>query len=97
MNQVLSHDPIRRILVATDFSENAGVALGWATRLANAHGASIEVLHVVDAIATTSGPLETQEQVTRRLSQTGHPAGISGPGHRRGGRGNRSRARSGAR
>ena len=53
MNQVLSHDPIRRILVATDFSENADVALEWATRVASAHGASIEVLHVVETIATT--------------------------------------------
>src|SRR3954464_10023707 len=39
--------PYRRILCATDFSVDASAALNRAVMLAEAHGASLEVLHVV--------------------------------------------------
>jgi nucleotide-binding universal stress UspA family protein len=40
----------RKILVATDFSEHAGAALGRAVTLAERSGATIHVLHVVDQV-----------------------------------------------
>ena len=40
--------PVRRILVPVDFSAPSGNALRFAHSLANALGASIEVLHVMD-------------------------------------------------
>ena len=42
---------ISRILVATDFSPQAGMALKWARRLADQFGARIVLLHVVDVCA----------------------------------------------
>jgi nucleotide-binding universal stress UspA family protein len=39
---------VSRILVATDFSAQARNALEWAQRLANALGAGLIVLHVID-------------------------------------------------
>lgn len=40
----------RKILVATDFSEHAGAALGRAVSLAERTGAAVSVLHVVDHV-----------------------------------------------
>ena len=42
---------ISRILVATDFSAQAEMALKWARRLADQFGAKIVLLHVVDVCA----------------------------------------------
>jgi nucleotide-binding universal stress UspA family protein len=42
--------PIKRILVATDFSECAGRALNYATFLAGVCSAPVELLHVVDIL-----------------------------------------------
>ena len=39
---------LRRILVATDFSETAAAALDYAKALAEAFGASLQVLHVLE-------------------------------------------------
>ena len=39
---------ISRILVATDFSDQAGRALQWARSIADAFGAKLVLLHVVD-------------------------------------------------
>ena len=45
-----------RILVPTDFSPGADVALGWAQSLAAAFGAEVILLHVVDlSIAALAG------------------------------------------
>jgi nucleotide-binding universal stress UspA family protein len=38
---------VTKILVATDFSETAAVALEWASELARQHGATLELLHAV--------------------------------------------------
>ncbi|HEV2356504.1 MAG TPA: universal stress protein [bacterium] len=40
--------PIRTILVPTDFSDSADAALRWARELAQAFGAKIILLHVID-------------------------------------------------
>jgi nucleotide-binding universal stress UspA family protein len=40
--------PISRILVATDFSPQASCALEWARSLADAFGAKLILLHVID-------------------------------------------------
>jgi len=42
----------KKILVATDFSEPAKTALDYGRSFARAYGAQLEVLHVVDDIAT---------------------------------------------
>jgi nucleotide-binding universal stress UspA family protein len=39
---------ISRILVATDFSHQSGRALEWARSLADAVGAKLALLHVID-------------------------------------------------
>ncbi len=39
---------ISRILVATDFSPQAGNAMEWARSLAGAFGAKLVLLHVID-------------------------------------------------
>lgn len=47
----MTSPPIRRILVATDFSECAGRALEYAAILAGAYSAPVELLHVVEALS----------------------------------------------
>ena len=37
--------PIRSIVVGTDFSPPAATALGWASAIARAHGASLTLVH----------------------------------------------------
>jgi nucleotide-binding universal stress UspA family protein len=44
----LTNDPIRRILLPTDFSEHARDALAHAKALAHAYAASLDVLHVLE-------------------------------------------------
>ena len=45
------HKPeIKRILFATDLSENAGRAFGYAASMADAHGATVTILHVLEKI-----------------------------------------------
>ncbi len=51
--------PVRRILVATDFSDSATEALEWTITVARGCGAEISLLHVVDLASTwipLSGP-----------------------------------------
>jgi len=69
---------ISRILVATDFSEQAGKALEWARSLADAFEAKLVVLHVIDIfslaeIACVMGgtdPLHLlQEQAHKRMGE----------------------------
>jgi len=43
--------PIRRVLVATDFSAGSNAAVERAVRIARAHGACIELVHAFDASA----------------------------------------------
>ena len=47
----MTTSPIRRILVATDFSECAGRALEYAAFLAGACSAPVELLHVVEVLS----------------------------------------------
>lgn len=48
MNVDLPPVSIKRILYATDLSENARYAMSYAVSLANAYGARIIILHVID-------------------------------------------------
>lgn len=41
---------IKQILLATDLSENANLAFNYATSLADAYGASVTVLHVLEKL-----------------------------------------------
>ena len=55
----MAASPVRRILVATDFSDSATGALEWTRTLARACGGEIVLLHVVDLASTwipLSGP-----------------------------------------
>ena len=54
---------IRKILYATDLSENARYAFGYAVSLANRYGAGITILHVVE-----SSP-SSQSLVTRVIGE----------------------------
>ena len=42
-------NPIRRIVAATDFSENAGHALARAALIAEEHGAELSLAHILNA------------------------------------------------
>ena len=61
-------DRFKKILVATDFSQNAANALNWAVAVAKAHESSIELVHAIETLAMESVPLELQDAVTRSLS-----------------------------
>lgn len=54
-------DPIRTILVATDFSATAGSAGSWAAEIAKAHGARVVVVH---ALAPPIPPAASPDFVT---------------------------------
>ena len=43
---------IKKILYATDLSENARFAFGYAASLANRYGAQIVMLHVIEEISS---------------------------------------------
>ena len=44
-------EPLRTVLVATDFSQDAAAALGWAANVARAHSAEIVLVHAAPLIA----------------------------------------------
>lgn len=46
--------PLRRLLVATDFSPTAAVALDWAAELAAAHGAVVHLVHGLQLYGPTT-------------------------------------------
>ena len=48
MNTTVPTVDIKRVLYATDLSENARYAMAYAVSLANAYGAQIVILHVID-------------------------------------------------
>ncbi len=69
---------IKRILVATDFSQQSENALDWARCVAEAFGAKLVLLHVIDVFSLSeTGALMTgmdplcmiREQVTRNFDQ----------------------------
>ncbi len=47
---MINKPTITQILFATDLSENANCAFGYATSMADAYGASVTVLHVLEKI-----------------------------------------------
>jgi nucleotide-binding universal stress UspA family protein len=65
-----NHPAISRILVATDFSPQAEMALRWARRLADAFAAKLVLLHVIDVSAlgtagfTLVGPMPVPPLLT---------------------------------
>jgi nucleotide-binding universal stress UspA family protein len=64
----VSERPIRKILLATDFSPTARAALGWATGLARRHGARIHMVHAVETFAVPMNvSLEAQTLVTESV------------------------------
>jgi nucleotide-binding universal stress UspA family protein len=71
---------IQHILVATDFSENAALALRWAVAIVGRANGRISIAHVVDSRAI--GPktsLETvEEEVKQHLRVAGDPARSGG-------------------
>lgn len=68
--------PLRDILVATDFSAGALVALECAIEIAKLHEASIHLLHAVDV--RRSIPLKIEEQVRSQLAKLKVVAQTSG-------------------
>lgn len=44
----MAHQPIRRVVVATDFSEAAARGVAWAAAIARAHGAKLALVHSVE-------------------------------------------------
>jgi len=63
-----SPSPIKRILVATDFSPTARAALDRAMHIATLHGASLHLLHAVETFEVPMNvPLETQRLVTAEV------------------------------
>jgi nucleotide-binding universal stress UspA family protein len=46
---------IERILVPTDFSETAEIAMAYASELSNGLGATLHVLHVIEDVTPTGG------------------------------------------
>ncbi len=49
-------EPIKKMIVATDFSEPAAFAASFAMDLAEDHGASVEIVHVTQSPTTTAAP-----------------------------------------
>jgi nucleotide-binding universal stress UspA family protein len=68
----------RTILVATDFSENAATALGWAARIGRASHARLAIIHAIDADDGESIPLALRDEVTRRLASITNAAEAMG-------------------
>src|SRR5688572_22397926 len=50
---------LKKILVATDFSEPSGVALTYGRDLARSYGATLHVLHVVESMAALLADAES--------------------------------------
>lgn len=57
--------PLRRILVALDFSESAGAALGRAVKLAQKTGATLFALHIVDDPSAQQGHANLHWQIPK--------------------------------
>jgi len=59
---------IKRILYATDLSENARYAFGYAVSLANRHNAKITVLHVVEELSSFAQSMVADMMGEKRLA-----------------------------
>ena len=59
---------IKRILYATDLSENARYAFGYAVSLANRHDAKITVLHVVEELSSFAQSMVADMMGEKRLA-----------------------------
>ena len=59
---------IKRILYATDLSENARYAFGYAVSLANRHDAKITVLHVVEELSPFAQSMVADMMGEKRLA-----------------------------
>lgn len=73
-----THTPIRTVFCATDFSENAKLALDQASDLARHHGARLVIGHVIEPIpvapypllvATNDGERAIREYATERIAE----------------------------
>lgn len=60
---------IKRILYATDLSENARYAFGYAAGIANRHDAKITVLHVVEEISSFARSMVADILGEKRLAE----------------------------
>lgn len=58
----------RRIIVATDVSMNAGIALRWAIALARTHDAHITLVHAIEPLTLSSIPLALQDAVAQQMA-----------------------------
>ncbi|MHC5114016.1 MAG: universal stress protein, partial [Planctomycetota bacterium] len=71
----MTHEPlpelpsIGTVLVATDFSESADAALGWAIEIAHRHGARLELVHAIESGPMESVPLDLQRAAECRLEE----------------------------
>jgi nucleotide-binding universal stress UspA family protein len=59
---------IKRILYATDLSENARYAFGYAISIANRHDATITVLHVVEELSSFAQSMVADIMGEKRLA-----------------------------
>jgi len=59
---------IKRILYATDLSENARYAFGYAVSIANRHDARITVLHVVEELSSFAQSMVADMMGEKRLA-----------------------------
>ena len=59
---------IKKILYATDLSENARYAFGYAVNLANRHDAKITVLHVVEELSSFAKSMVADMMGEKRLA-----------------------------
>jgi nucleotide-binding universal stress UspA family protein len=59
---------IKKILYATDLSENARYAFGYAVNLANRHDAKITVLHVVEELSSFAQSMVADMMGEKRLA-----------------------------
>ncbi len=65
--------PIRQIAVGTDFSQPAATAVGWASALARAHGASLLLIHAYAKADQGLSPSETRAALSGMASiETSH-------------------------
>ena len=70
--------PVRRILLATDFLTGASAAAEWAVALAARHGAQLTVFHVAPMTLSASLPLELQKEITVGLDAVASDARRAG-------------------
>jgi nucleotide-binding universal stress UspA family protein len=73
LGRVSTTQPIRTIMVGTDFSAPAATALGWASSLARAHGASLLLVHAIAQQDHGLTPDETRAALAGLAAvETGH-------------------------